>query len=103
MQLASERGLPPLRPLFFEYPEDPICETIEDQFMFGPEVLVAPVLCEGSRRRKVYLPAGTDWVDAWNGKTYPGGQSIEVPAPLETIPVFLKSGSCLRPIFQPAK
>ncbi len=103
MQLASDRGLPPLRPLFFEYPDDPICETIEDQFMLGSEVLVAPVLCEGSRWRKVYLPVGTDWVDAWNGKTYSGGQSIEVRAPLETIPIFLQSGSCLRLIFQHAK
>ena len=68
--------------------------------MFGPEILVAPVLWEGSRKRKVYLPAGTNWVDAWNGETYPGGQSIEVPAPLETIPVFLKSGSRLFSIFQ---
>ena len=103
MQIASERGLPPLRPLFVEYPQDPICETIEDQFMFGPEVLVAPVLCEGSRQRKVYLPSGMDWLDAWNGKTYTGGQFIDVSAPLETIPVFLKHGSRLITVFKPSR
>lgn len=100
-QIASARGLPLLRPLFLEYPHDPNSETVEDQFMLGPELLVAPVLQAGARQRKVYLPAGTDWVNAWDGKAYPGGQSIEVPAPLETIPVFLKPGSRLRSIFQP--
>ena len=103
MQYASDSGLPPLRPLFLEYPHDPICETIEDQFMFGSEVLVAPVLCEGSRRRKVYLPAGTNWLDAWNGKTHPGGKFIDVSAPLGTIPVFLKPGSQLISVFQPSR
>jgi len=103
MQIASERGLPPLRPLFLEYPQDPICETIEDQFMFGPEVLVAPVLCEGSRQRKVYLPSGMNWLDAWNGKTHTGGQFIDVSAPLETIPVFLKHGSRLITVFKPSR
>jgi alpha-D-xyloside xylohydrolase len=68
--------------------------------MFGPEVLVAPVLYQGQRERKVYLPAGVDWTDAWNGKQYPGGQWIEVPAPLQTIPIFLKAGSRLEDIFQ---
>jgi alpha-D-xyloside xylohydrolase len=100
MRIASDHGIPPLRPLFLEFPEDPICETIEDQFMFGPEILVAPVLWEGSRKRKVYLPAGTNWLDAWNGKTCTGGQTIEVPAPLEEIPVFLKSGSRLLSVFK---
>jgi alpha-D-xyloside xylohydrolase len=100
MKVASERGLPPMRPLFVDFQDDPVCETVEDQFMFGPEVLVAPVLYQGQRERKVYLPAGADWTDAWNGKQYPGGQWIEVPAPLQTIPIFLKAGSRLEDIFQ---
>jgi alpha-D-xyloside xylohydrolase len=98
-QIASDHGLPLLRPLFLEYPDDPSCEAIEDQFMLGPELLVAPVLHEGVRQRRVYLPAGTNWVDSRNGKDYPGGRTIEVAAPLDTIPVFLKSGSRLISIF----
>ncbi len=100
MQVATARGIPPLRPLFLEFPEDRICETVEDQFMLGTEVLVAPVLCKGDRQRKAYLPAGIDWVDVCTGKAYLGGQTIEVSAPLETIPVFLKAGSRLKDIFQ---
>jgi len=100
MQIASERGLPPLRPLFIDFTEDPVCETIEDQFMFGSEIMVAPVLYEGARERKVYLPIGAEWINAWDGTAYPGGQWIDIPAPLETIPVFLKAGSRLVDLFQ---
>ena len=102
MQVAAQRGIPPLRPLFLEFPEDPTCETIEDQFMLGPEILVAPVLVQGARQRKVYLPAGQNWMDAWSGDVYSGGRPIEIPAPLETIPVFLKAGSRSRDVFRPA-
>jgi alpha-D-xyloside xylohydrolase len=100
MKVASERGLPPMRPLFVDFQDDPVCETVEDQFMFGPEVLVAPVLYQGQRERKVYLPVGADWTDAWSSKQYPGGQWIEVPAPLQTIPIFLTAGSRLEGIFR---
>jgi len=103
MKMASQCGLPPMRPLFVDFPEDLMCETIEDQFMFGPDLLVAPVLYEGARQRKVYFPANVEWIDAWNGKSYAGGQSIEVSAPLETIPVFLKARSPLITVFQQAE
>jgi alpha-D-xyloside xylohydrolase len=63
--------------------------------MFGAEILVAPILSEGGREREVYLPAGAEWIDAWNKTVHPGGQRINVPAPLETIPVFLKANSRL--------
>jgi alpha-D-xyloside xylohydrolase len=95
MQLASEKGIPPMRPLFFDFPGDSVCETVEDQFMFGPEILVAPVLHEGARERKVYLPAGTDWMDAKKGTAHAGGQWLVASAPLDTIPVYLKAGSRL--------
>jgi alpha-D-xyloside xylohydrolase len=68
--------------------------------MFGPEMLIAPVLFQGARQRKVYLPAGLNWVDAWSGDVYAGGRFIEIPAPLETIPVFLKAGSRFRDVFR---
>lgn len=99
MVLASETGLPPMRPLFVDFPDDAVCEAIEDQFMFGPDILVAPVLCEGVRERRVYLPVGADWAIAGRDASYSGGQWIDVAAPLETIPVFLKMGNNLQEVF----
>jgi alpha-D-xyloside xylohydrolase len=90
MKLASERGLPPMRPLFFDFAHDPQAAAVEDQFLFGPDILVAPVTKFGMRRRVVYLPAGTPWTDAWTGKVFPGGQAIQADAPLEYIPVFIR-------------
>jgi alpha-D-xyloside xylohydrolase len=93
MQVASEKGLPPMRPLFVDYPADPACWEVEDQFNFGSDLLVAPVLYEGQRTRKLYLPQGVAWMDAWDGKEYTGGQWIEAAAPLERIPVFWRQAS----------
>ena len=93
MQVASEKGLPPMRPMFVDYPSDPACWEVEDQFLFGSDFLVAPVLYEGHRTRKLYLPQGAGWMDAWDGKEYTGGQWIEIPAPLERIPVFWRQVS----------
>jgi alpha-D-xyloside xylohydrolase len=100
MRLAAEKGLPPMRPLFVDFPDDKVCETVEDQFLLGPDILVAPVLEEGARGRKVYLPAGTEWTDAEKGKPHPGGEWRSVEAPLETVPVFLRAGSGLEGIFR---
>ena len=96
MQAASERGLPPMRPLFVDFPDDPVCWQVEDQFLFGSDLLVAPVLYEGQRTRKLYLPAGTGWVDAWHGKKVGGGQWLDVDAPLEKHPCVLEAG---KPIY----
>ena len=60
--------------------------------MFGPDLLVAPVMEEGARTRTVYLPAGTRWKDAYTGKTYEGGQTVETEAPLDIIPVMMREG-----------
>ena len=100
MRPATEKGLPPMRPLFVDFPRDPECESIEDQFMYGPDILVAPVLHRGARERAVYLPDGTDWIDAQSGKRHGGGKRLTVPAPLEAIPVFLRAGGGLEGIFQ---
>ena len=85
MIIASETGLPMMRPLFVDFPDDEACEVIEDQYMFGSDILVAPMLSEGARARRVYLPSGVDWVEAGKGTSYSGGQWIETLAPLETI------------------
>ncbi len=92
MRIAHEKGYPVIRPLFFDFPEDRECWNVEDEYMFGPDILVAPVLYEGMTKRSVYLPEGTEWKDINSGKIYSGGQWIEVPTPLSVIPVFLRAG-----------
>ena len=84
-----------MHPLFFDFPADKGSEAIDDEFLFGPDILVAPVLEYEARKRNVYLPAGTTWTDAWTGKKINGGQWIEADAPLERIPVYLKGDSKL--------
>lgn len=93
MKTAETTGLPPMRPLFVDFPDDPNCWQVEDQFMFGPDILVCPVLKPGVRSRQVYLPAGTTWRDAWGKREHQGGVRLEADAPLERIPVFVKAGS----------
>ncbi len=90
MQVAHQTGSPVMRPLFFDFQGDETCYRIEDQFMFGPDILVAPVLFQGAVGRDVYLPAGTHWTDAWTGETFDGGEWLKASAPLERIPVFLR-------------
>ena len=81
MQLAHEKGIPPMRPLFFDFPADTGSAAIDDEFLFGPDILVAPVLEYGARKRKVYLPSGTTWTDAWTDKKIDGGQWLEADCP----------------------
>ena len=90
MRIAHETGLPPMRPLFLNFPADPVCWEIKDQFLLGDDVLVAPVLTEGARERDVYLPAGPQWRDAWTGAPVTGGQWVTAAAPLEVIPAYVR-------------
>ncbi|MBN9388208.1 MAG: DUF5110 domain-containing protein [Chloroflexi bacterium] len=94
-----------LRALAFDFRQDPKTYNISDQFMFGPAFLVNPVthpmqyaansqpLSGIAETRPVYLPAGSTWYDFWTGQTYKGGQTIEAAAGLDTMPLFVKSGS----------
>jgi alpha-D-xyloside xylohydrolase len=82
-----------MRPLFVDFPADERAWTVEDQMMFGPDVLVAPVLEAGARARSVYLPAGTRWTHVWSGRSYDGGSVVDEDAPLEQIPVYLREGA----------
>jgi alpha-D-xyloside xylohydrolase len=86
-----------MRPLFFDFMEDKAAMAIDDEFLFGPDILVAPILEYGARKRKVYLPAGASWTDAWTGKKIHGGCWLEADAPLERIPVYLR-GNVILPI-----
>lgn len=95
MHHVRETGIPPMRPLFVDFPSDTICYEVEDEYMFGPDLLVAPVLEADARSRKVYLPVNDIWKNAWTDQTYQGGQWITVEAPLDQIPLFLRGSSNL--------
>jgi alpha-glucosidase len=92
MQEASATGVPAFRPLFLEFPEDERTYAINDQVLFGRDLLVAPVLRAEATERGVYLPAG-DWYDFWNGRRHTGSTGIRVPVTLESIPVFVRGGA----------
>lgn len=92
---AHDTGLPIMKGLFMEYPYDEEAVKIEDQFIFGEELLVAPVLKKGERVKRLYLPEG-EWTDFNDKKTvYLGGQQIAYRAPLNVIPLFVKKGSII--------
>lgn len=92
MMEAHLHGTPVMRPLFYDFPEDKTCWGYEDEYMFGPDILVAPVMEAQTFTRSVYLPAGTRWKDAASGKMFDGGQNVIVDAPLDIIPVFVREG-----------
>jgi alpha-glucosidase len=98
---AARTGLPMLRPLFMEFPDDPRCAGVEDQFMVGANLLCAPVLEDGARSRPVYLPDGP-WYDFWTNDPVTGGQVISVEAPLERLPLYARGGAVLavQPVVQ---
>ena len=93
MRQAHETGAPVIRTLFFEFPDDPAAWDRKDEYLYGPDVLVAPVAEAGARQREVYLPAGASWTDLADGTSYPGGQTLLVEAPLHRIPAFLRDGA----------
>ncbi|MFM8830413.1 MAG: glycoside hydrolase family 31 protein [Spartobacteria bacterium] len=93
MRLAHEKGTPPMRPMFFDFPNDEKAYEPEDAFLLGPDLLVAPVGEQGALSRDVYLPEGARWVNVWTGEEIEGGRSVCADAPLNRIPVFARSGS----------
>ena len=88
-----ETGVPPTRALVLDYPDDPETWTVDDQYLLGPSLMIAP-LFTGQTKRSVYLPAG-DWYDFWTHTKYSGGQKIEIEKPLDQIPVFVKGNTLL--------
>ncbi|WP_372174519.1 TIM-barrel domain-containing protein [Xanthomonas axonopodis] len=82
-----------MRGMMMDFPSDPKVRDINDQYLFGPAFLVAPVTRFGATSRQVYLPAGSSWLDFATGKRYEGGQSIEAAAPIERMPLFVRAGS----------
>jgi alpha-D-xyloside xylohydrolase len=93
LHLATRTGLPVMRPLLFDHPDDAALPDLWDQYMFGPSILVAPVLQDGARARPVYLPAGR-WMDYNDRKTvHDGGTTLTAAAPLDTIPLYVHEGA----------
>jgi alpha-glucosidase len=91
---THETGCPVLRPMFFEYESDRNTHTITDQFLIGKSLLVAPIYLPGQTYRTVYLPEGT-WYDYWTNEIHQGRQFIVTQADLETMPLFVNSGSII--------
>ena len=79
-----------MRALVVDYPDDPTTYNIGDEFLFGDDILVAPIMTEQSVRR-VYLPKGT-WTCWWTGKRIDGARWIEVEADMETLPLYIREG-----------
>lgn len=96
MDIASEKGVAIMRPLFFDFPADKKALETEDEYMFGSDILCAPVTDEGAREKTVYLPSGESWVYDFTGETFEGGQTVTVPAPLDIIPLFTRKGSDIK-------
>jgi alpha-D-xyloside xylohydrolase len=93
MAEAHANGQPVMRGMFHEFPEDVTCWDLADQYMFGPDVLVAPVVEPHASSRRVYLPDGAAWTDLRSGTKHDGGQWLTVDAPIEVIPVFTRDGA----------
>jgi alpha-glucosidase (family GH31 glycosyl hydrolase) len=91
---AHTRGLPLMRPLAMEYPDDPNVWELGRQYLFGPDLLVAPVTRAGATHWPVYLPAGV-WYDFWTGQKYEGGQAVSVETPLDTMPLLARGGAII--------
>lgn len=84
-----------MRPLVMDFRSDPNTWNLGDQFMFGPAILVSPVLKSGATSRSVYLPGATTWYDFWTGTSAHGDQTIQTDAPLERLPLYVRAGSIL--------
>lgn len=91
---VTARGVPTVRPLWWEFPTDKQAYGISDQYLLGPELLVAPVTVQGARSKSVYFPgtSSVQWQSIWDSSdVVPGGQRKTVPAPLDTIPVYRRT------------
>ena len=91
-----------MRALVFDFAADPKALDVPDEYLFGPALLVSPVSDQGATSRSVYLPAGATWIDFWSGASTPGGQTVNVPAPIDHIPLHVRAGAIvpLGPVVQ---
>jgi alpha-glucosidase len=89
---SSTHNTPIMRPMIYEYQDDPSAINMDDQFMFGEDLLIAPVFQENQTARKVYFPAG-EWYDFWTDEKISGPLEKLVDAPLDKMPIFVKAGA----------
>ena len=94
LEEAHTTGVPLFRPLMLNYQSDPNTYNLDDEFMIGRDLLVAPIVRPDMTARLVYLPEGL-WYDYWTNKKYEGGTMIRVDAPLETVPLLVRGGAIL--------
>ncbi|ATJ83026.1 putative glycosidase [Halomonas beimenensis] len=97
---GAELGIPVQRALFLHFEDDPEAHGIQTQYLYGPDLMVAPVVEEGVAAREVYLPAGETWVHLWSGVVEEGGRRLTVNAPDGRPPVFFRQGSAWRELFE---
>lgn len=93
MSEAHLHGTPAIRPLFFNFPQDSNTWDSTDTYMFGNDIVVKPISNYQQRECRIYLPSGVTWVNVWTGEQVEGGKEYCVEAPLEIIPLFVRSGS----------
>jgi alpha-glucosidase len=101
MEETTRTGIPLMRPMFLEFPDDPAFETNATEYMFGSNLLVAARLWPFVGPYEVTLPKG-DWIDYWTGGGYHGGQKINIDPPMDTLPVYVRAGTILpeQPVVQ---
>lgn len=92
MKIASEKGAPVMRPMFFDFPDDAKCYDCGEQFMFGDDILFVPIVNQGQTKKEVYLPEG-EWVFARDGSHFKGGQTYTVTAEIDEFIAFVKDGA----------
>ncbi len=100
MKEASRHGTPVMRPMFFDFPQDPVCWTVGDQYMFGDDILFAPISVQGQAEREVYLPEGK-WTLTKDGNVYEGGRWVRVHAEICEFIAFVRSGAGVLRAFRP--
>lgn len=91
---ARNTGMPLMRALWLHYPDDEYARGVGDQYLWGRDLLIAPVYKPGARHRQVYLPEGT-WYDWWNGEPYEGGRPVNRAVDLATMPIFVRAGAII--------
>ena len=92
---CSKNGSPIIRPLLFNYQKDKKTYEINDEFLCGDSILVAPVVEQGVKARMVYLPEGETWIDYWTEEEHKGGQYIVKQAPLDVCPIYIRGGAII--------
>jgi alpha-glucosidase len=101
MHDTTVTGLPAMRPLVLEYPDDPATYGLDDQYMFGSDLMLAPCIREGATVRGLYLPTG-GWVEVATGHWFAGGGGISLPVTMDSIPLFARAGAFIfrQPVVQ---